>query len=130
MPFNKKESDRKYYLKNKEKIQQYHKQYREKNSENLTQKSKDYYEKNKEKRKEYQKSPAGRKVTRIFDWKKRGVISNNFNELYEYYLSVNNCQECNCILDECNKSRKCLDHNHLTGEFRNVLCQSCNIKRG
>ena len=25
------------------------------------------------------------------------------------------------------KYRKCMDHCHLTGEYRNILCNSCNI---
>ena len=27
------------------------------------------------------------------------------------------------------KTKKCMDHNHITGEFRNVVCQKCNINK-
>ena len=94
-----------------------------------------YREKNKEKIKErdteYWKSPAGLKIHRIYKWKSRGVKSDNFDELYEYYLNCNNCEECNVALtnDEVCITKKVLDHNHITGKFRNILCHKCNIVR-
>ena len=98
-----------------------------------------YREKNKEKIKEkYLLSQENKIITeedkkkrRIKDWKRRGVINDDFNSLYEYYLNCKFCEECNVELVEGNKvkNHKCLDHNHKTGEFRNVLCHSCNIKR-
>jgi len=125
-----KEYKRQYYLKNKEKYNQRNNDYKEQNKEKLKEKSKEYYLKNKEKINEYRKTEKGRKVKRISDWRKRGVVSNNFDELYDYYLSVSVCENCGCELDKCNKSRKCLDHDHTTGLFRNVLCHYCNFIRG
>ena len=124
-------------FKDPEKYKQWRKEYKLKNRQKILNQhkssNKKYYQKNKEqlnlKSSEYQTTPTGRKSNRISGWKRRGLISDNYDELYEYYLSVNNCENCDCILNECNSSRKCLDHNHTTGEFRNVLCQSCNIKR-
>ena len=95
-----------------------------------------HYEKNKEKIKEYQKvyyqTPAGKKSNRINDWKKRGVIHDDFNELYEKYINTELCELCNCKLTvdkRKTKTTRCLDHDHETGEFRNVICNSCNVKR-
>ena len=127
--------DKEYYKKwreaNKEKIKEHNKKYKEKNKE----KTKEYTDKNKEKKKEYDKvyykTEAGKKLHRIQNWKSRGVISDDYNSLYEYYLNCKNCEECNVELVECKKSNsRCLDHNHKTGLFRNVLCNSCNVKRG
>ena len=60
-------------------------------------------------------------------WKKNGVLLteqfNTFDELYNYYLSINNCELCNISFEEC---KKCLDHCHTTGLFRNIVCNSCN----
>ena len=81
--------------------------------------------------KSYYENPQKYKTTAIHKWKSRGVISDDYNSLYEYYLNCKNCEECNVELVECKKSNsRCLDHNHKTGLFRNVLCNSCNVKRG
>ncbi len=62
-----------------------------------------------------------------YQWKKKGVILTDkfktYDELYDYYLSVNNCELCNISFDEC---KKCLDHDHRSGLFRNIVCNSCN----
>ena len=121
MPFDKKEYNK-----------EYSKKYYEKNKE----KKKEYNEKNKEKYKEYHKeyrqTEAGKKSNRIRKWKHRGLIHDNYDELYEYYLNCKNCEKCSVELTDGNISsnRKCMDHSHITGEFRNILCHSCNSKRG
>jgi len=60
-------------------------------------------------------------------WKKRGVIG-NYDELYEYYHLINNCEKCDVLLNNSQQlTKKCLDHDHSTGLFRKVLCWECNI---
>jgi hypothetical protein len=74
-----------------------------------------------------------RKFSHIYKWKTRGVKSYNYHELYDYYNNIKNCEICNIELtiDRYNKSTtKVLDHCHLTGHFRNVICQKCNLGRG
>tara|TARA_R110002110_G_C13039899_1_gene679734 strand:- start:116 stop:523 length:408 start_codon:yes stop_codon:yes gene_type:complete len=120
--------------KNKEKKQVYDKEYRDKNKEKLKQQIKDWDEKpeNKAKRKENNQTPKRRKYDAIRRWKGRGVICDDWDTLYERYLNTELCELCNCELTtgKRNKTTKCLDHCHETGEFRNILCLVCNTKRG
>tara|TARA_R110000824_G_scaffold3008_1_gene13885 strand:- start:72 stop:575 length:504 start_codon:yes stop_codon:yes gene_type:complete len=131
-----KEYKKEYYEKNKEQIKEYQKEYnkkyRENNLEQLKEQKKEYYETNKEKIKEYSKTEQGRKISRISDWKRSGVINNDFTSLYEHYINCNKCENCNIELIEgmYGSNKRCLDHDHETGLFRNVLCNTCNIKRG
>jgi hypothetical protein len=111
--------NKEYYEKNKEKYYEENKEYRKKNKDKI-----------KEKAKEYIKTEAGKKTNRISKWKIRGIKSDDYNSLYEYYINVENCEECDVELVEGNIiNGRCLDHDHETGLFRNVLCRSCNIKR-
>ena len=130
-----KEYQKKYHKewreKNKEKKKQIDKEYREKNKEKLKDQKKEYYEKNLDKITNHYKTPECRKIARISKWRRRGVICDDFDELYERYLNTELCELCNCELTigKRTKTTKCLDHDHETGKFRNILCHSCNIKR-
>tara|TARA_R110000782_G_scaffold268584_1_gene365199 strand:+ start:59 stop:526 length:468 start_codon:yes stop_codon:yes gene_type:complete len=118
-----KEKQRLYYLENKDKIGEYQKEYNAKNKEKVATRTKAY-------QKEYYQTPAGKKSYRISNWKKRGVISDDFDELYEKYLTTHFCELCNCSLTEdtiATSTTRCLDHCHDTGLFRNVLCMNCNL---
>jgi hypothetical protein len=115
---------REYRQRNIDKIKQKEKEYRQNNKEKIQEyreNNKEYY---KEHRKEYIKTEQGKKSYTISNWKSYGVIHENFDELYELYISTNKCNVCKKVFDENNK--KCLDHDHDTGKFRYVLCWSCN----
>jgi len=139
-----------YYEENKQKISQQHKQYYQENKQEISQKQKEYhkqnrekslqqqkewYQKNKEKIKEYQNRPEYVKARRIKDWKYMGVICDNFDALYNHYLKTSYCDFCKCELTCCtikSATTKCLDHDHAITDrpnFRNILCNSCNLKR-
>lgn len=62
----------------------------------------------------------------INNWKKYGVISDNYYDLYKHHMSINNCELCNIVFDNTFKNQRCLDHNHKTGLYRKTLCRSCN----
>jgi hypothetical protein len=82
--------------------------------------------------KNYAASDVGKKSRRITTWKRIGVISDDYDALYIKYKETTHCEECNCEFIEGSrgKNKKALDHDHKTGAFRNIICNSCNIKRG
>tara|TARA_R110001592_G_scaffold11061_2_gene55612 strand:- start:321 stop:662 length:342 start_codon:yes stop_codon:yes gene_type:complete len=71
----------------------------------------------------YQQTEVGIKNLRMNKWRLRGVI-NVDNEMYENYINTTCCDWCKNEFKD--SSDRCLDHNHTTGEFRQVLCRSCN----
>ena len=108
---------------NKDKIKEYY----QNNKERIVEKRREYLENNKEKIREYKKqyieTPAGKKTGMMSSWRKNGVINVN-DEMYNNYIATTHCE---CCLKEFSSSRdRCLDHDHETGEFRWVICQSCN----
>ena len=68
--------------------------------------------------------PKDHKKYTICNWKRRGVIYHDFDELYEVYIKTMNCQHCGKEFP--NKNDRCLDHEHETGMFRKILCRGCN----
>ena len=117
------------YHENREKIKEQRKEYYQANIEYV----KEYYQANIDKIKEYQKTPNRKKSNTISDWKRRGLISEDYDALYDRYLESTNCEECDCEygkIGDGSGTWKCMDHNHQTGLFRNFLCCACNLKRG
>jgi hypothetical protein len=108
-----------------EETKEYYKQYYINNKEKINERQCAYF-------KEYKNTDAYLKNQRIRRWKQRGVVAENWNDLYHLFLSINNCEECDVELKYgiYGNNKKCLDHDHSTGGYRNVLCHSCNLKRG
>ena len=109
----KRESDRKYREKNRDKLLEKKKKYREENKEEL-----------KEYKREYNKTPAGKKANTIRYWKHRGLIHDNYSELYDKYIGTTCCEVCKKVFPD--SYDRCMDHDHDTGLFRQVLCRGCN----
>tara|TARA_S200002703_G_C3601916_1_gene184799 strand:- start:47 stop:532 length:486 start_codon:yes stop_codon:yes gene_type:complete len=109
---------------------EYKKEWYIKNKERLLEKQRLYSLNNKEKIKIYKETEKGIKSTRISRWKKKGLLG-NYDEIYERYINTTNCDLCNVILTidkKITKTTKSMDHNHITGEFRNIVCHKCNMK--
>ena len=130
-----KEINAKYTKNNKEKINIKNENYRKNNKEKIKEVNAKYYINNKEvinkRNKEYNKTPKGKKIHKFNSWKQMGINIDNFDELYEKYLTTTNCENCNVKLTSGGYNSittRCLDHNHETGEFRNILCHLCNIR--
>ena len=126
---------KKHISKSKRKI--YNHKWRKQNKETLANKSKIYRENNKEhisKRESLwhkinNQKPKGIKKSRIADWKYKGLKAKDYNVIYNRYINTFNCDLCYIELytgkDRRTNSR-CMDHNHITGEFRAVVCCKCN----
>jgi hypothetical protein len=84
-------------------------------------------EKENERKSKYKKTERGKKSTCKTNWKKRGLNMENFEEIYERYRMAIFCDICECVLDGIGYNQKCMDHDHETGEFRNIVCRGCNI---
>lgn len=129
----KKEYDRLYRIKNKEKLMKQQQIYREANREKLRIGQIKHVKKNKEKKRQYDKLYCERnyKSIRINSWKKYGILCFDFDLLYDLFLSTTNCEYCNVELNTNTRTRKCLDHDHgINDKFnvRGVVCHVCNAK--
>tara|TARA_R110000796_G_scaffold5_5_gene40 strand:+ start:6586 stop:6993 length:408 start_codon:yes stop_codon:yes gene_type:complete len=117
--------------KKQEKIKQYQKEYREKNKLKQKLYHQEYLKNNNQKlnayRSEYNKTESGKKYQRIQTWKKRGIICEDWDILYDRFINCNKCEKCdNDLVSGNSKYGRTLDHDHLTGNIRNILCRSCN----
>ena len=117
-----------------EEKREYRKQYREKNKEKIKAYVQKWREENPEYMKEYNKKwhKENHMKRTISQWKSNGLIVDD-NDEYEsiYYLvqSAEYCELCNCKLTENQpqtSTSRCMDHDHFTGKFRNLVCRSCN----
>ena len=72
----------------------------------------------------YAKTYRGKKSYRINKWKHRGLIAINYELIYDRWYYSSHCENCKC--EYTTKNKKCMDHNHDTGLFRNILCNNCN----
>lgn len=61
----------------------------------------------------------------IYKWKSRGVIYHDFDELYQTYINTMVCDHC--LKEFTSTQDRCMDHCHITGEFRKIVCKKCNV---
>ena len=107
--------------KDPEKRKAYKKEYNQTHKEKIKEQKKEYNLTHKEEKK---------KSNRICNWKRHGIIFHDYDLLHDIYLSTTDCYFCKCLLNQCNKSRKCVDHDHDIHDnenVRNIVCWNCNI---
>tara|TARA_R110002012_G_scaffold9610_1_gene44220 strand:+ start:120 stop:566 length:447 start_codon:yes stop_codon:yes gene_type:complete len=62
-------------------------------------------------------------------WKSRGmkIDHDDFDYVYNEYIHATNCELCNKLFTKSIDRQ--LDHDHNTGEVRNIVCNKCNSVR-
>ena len=113
-----KQHDKQFYLDNIEKIQERYKQYYLDNIEKMRQRDK-----------QRNQSDNRKKSNKIGGWKHKKIITDDYEFLYEWYNSIDNCLNCGIELINGTgvSNHKHLDHDHITGEPCIVVCGYCNI---
>jgi hypothetical protein len=94
---------------------EYQRQYRLKNKEKRAKKFKEIYEKKKN-------SPQFQKQRRIYQWKRQGLIDDG-ERIHAIWEETNECMKCEKAISG---RGKCMDHDHVSGLFRAMLCRGCN----
>jgi hypothetical protein len=125
-PEKRKEYNRMRYEKKKEEIKEYRQEHKEEKAVYNKKYKKDNKEKIKEQQKKYDQTPAGKKRNTFAQWKERGLIHPDYDELYTRCLSTTICEVCRKEFE--NSYDRCMDHDHETGLFRQFLCRRCNIR--
>jgi hypothetical protein len=117
-----------YREKNRQKLLDYDVIYRLDNKKQIAEQQKVWAKQNYEKircrQKQYQQTPNGKRINTIGNWKTKGLIHDDYDLLYDHYLNTTHCDVCKYEFDSSNW--RCMDHDHQTGLFRQILCNECN----
>ena len=66
----------------------------------------------------------------IHNWKKRGLVCDDYKKLYEKVMNTERCEICNVKFDDTSQNKRCMDHDHKTEKFRGWICHTCNRALG
>ena len=124
-----KQKSHQYYLDHKDEVNKRQKVYRTNTKELLQKYRKKYREENREKIREY-----GRKYGRDVVKSKKKWLKTRFNITLEEYNDLLLKQDNKCAI--CGRDRSefknalSVDHDHVTGKIRSLLCLNCNTGLG
>jgi hypothetical protein len=76
----------------------------------------------------YRSTPEGKKRCVFADWKFHG-LKGDYDSIYDRYIKTEYCDKCNVFLEGKGGNKKCMDHDHSSGDFRMVCCSRCNMKQ-
>ena len=65
-----------------------------------------------------------------YSWKSRGLVFERdlaFHVIYKRYIFATKCELCNKVFKT--KTDRHMEHSHTTNKFRNVVCNSCNLRK-
>jgi hypothetical protein len=141
---DRKERDKRYREKNKEKRNEYSKKYYQENLDKIKEYGQDYRTFTKEEKKEYDKKyrqENGDKLKvvkkRQYDYSKyrQNVLKRKYNITLDDYNKMlqeqdGKCWTCSVKAEDTKSKVLVVDHNHLTGEVRGLLCNFCNTAIG
>ena len=82
-----------------------------------------------EARKRYGKKRLHTLSGRRYQWMSQGIRSQDYYDIYDRFYSTTKCESCNVKLEGKGSQKKCVDHHHLSGEIRNIICCKCNGER-
>jgi hypothetical protein len=77
----------------------------------------------------YRKTPEGRYICYKANWRVQGLIG-DYRKIFDRFEATTHCDLCQKELSSrYDDTRKCMDHDHRTGEFRSITCQPCNSSK-
>ena len=68
--------------------------------------------------------PKRHKYLTKYSWRNSGLNMDKFESIYEEYIHQTHCELCYKKFETTIDRH--MDHDHNTGEFRNIVCNSCN----
>ena len=75
----------------------------------------------------YRQTPKGHKLHTKANWHTEKLIdsdNDNYEKLYQIYIITTHCNSC--IAQFIDSSDRCMDRDHDTNLFRQIICQYCN----
>ena len=66
----------------------------------------------------------GHKHYTLKNWKRYNIKNEDIDSIYNKYIHCEFCEKCDYKFKK--SSERCLDHCHLSGNVRNIVCRSCN----